>query len=184
MALRAGETGITRRLFNKLKRLPPIKTIGSGLSLDSSGVLKATISPTDVGLVSVKTATYTGDGTDACSFEISIASDETLLCILGIDDITTDSQYEPLYYNHINAFYPVSWAKTGYTGANALTAQESVFKAYSGRASATAFESSVIVQLSGVLSHPEELCNVDDHTYEVTYMTYKVTTPTSKKSKK
>lgn len=178
MALKAGETGISKRLFSKLKRLPPIKTIGSGLSLSSAGVLKATITPTDVGLVAVKTMTYTGDGSTAANgFELVLDEDESLLCVLGIDDITTEG--DVLFYNHINTFYPVSWAHTGYTGTHALTTQSDAFKTYSGRAS----NSSGLVQLMGT-TDPVEMCNVDGHTYEVTYMTYKVTTPTAKKAAK
>ena len=174
MALKAGERGITKRLFSKLKRLPPIKTIGSGLSLSAAGVLKATIEPTDVGLVSIKTITYTGDGSTAANgFELVLSEDESLLCVLGIDDITTGT--DMLFYNHINTFYPVSWARTGYTGTHALTSQSDAYKTYSGRATISAG----LVQLMGT-TDPIEMCNVEGHTYEVTYMTYKVTTPSSK----
>lgn len=177
MALKAGERGVTKRLFSKLKRLPPIKTIGSGLSLSAAGVLKATITPTDVGLVAVKTMTYTGNGSTAANgFELDLDEDETLLCVLGIDDISTETAD---YYNHINTFYPVSWARTGYTGTNALTTQSSAYKTYSGRA----LNMDGLIQLAGTMD-PVEMCNVEGHIYEVTYMTYKVTTPSAKKAAK
>ena len=42
MALRAGYYGIKKKILEKVNALPGIKTIGTGLSLSSAGVLSAT----------------------------------------------------------------------------------------------------------------------------------------------
>ena len=41
MALRAGYYGLKRKLYEKIKALPAIKTIGDGLTLSDAGVLAA-----------------------------------------------------------------------------------------------------------------------------------------------
>lgn len=170
MALKAGYYGIKDYLVKKLKRLPPIKSIGSGLQLTSAGVLKATGGSGGGSNIRVKTVTYTGIGTtSASSFSLETGDGAKLLFVLAIDAENGTESY------HVNTCSPGSWDYDRYNIS--IATSYSTVTMESGAISVNGD----LIQLNG--GSVKGACNVEGVTYRMKYVIDDSITPSTEKKK-